>query len=49
MTQVTFEELQEALVEEIITVPEMVQILVDNFGMERAYEMMKPIFDEALQ
>jgi hypothetical protein len=39
--EVTFEQLQEALVDERITWIQFIMVLQDNFGMEKTLEILK--------
>lgn len=41
MTQVTIEELQEALIDGRIDILQFTEVLVDNFGIERTMEIIQ--------
>jgi hypothetical protein len=47
MTQINLDDFQKHIAKGTIPTEHAIQILVDNFGMKRAYEIMKPIYDEA--
>ncbi len=38
--QVTFEELQEAYISEMITLPQFVEVILDNYGLEKGTEIL---------
>tara|TARA_R110000868_G_scaffold136519_2_gene349504 strand:+ start:3529 stop:3696 length:168 start_codon:yes stop_codon:yes gene_type:complete len=38
--QLSFEELQEALISEMITLPQFVEIILDNYGYEKGAEIL---------
>ena len=46
--KLTLEELQEALVSEMITINQFVQILVDNFGAKKARKIIRKNMELAL-
>lgn len=49
MTQINIDDFQQHIINGTIPTEHAIQILVDNFGIKRAYEIMKPILDEAFR
>lgn len=38
--KITLEELQEALICEMITLPQFIEVIIDNFGLEKGSEIL---------
>lgn len=45
--QASFDDIQQALIEDRITIFQLTEILVDNYGYERSVEIIKEIVDLA--